>query len=62
MDENVGDFSAFLHGQNGCTATDVEHDLVLKQVLVLHDRVHVGFCADLVLEHLLVDAMVVIAV
>lgn len=51
-----------LHGENTGSAADIENDLVLEQVLVLDDGVHVGTGADLILQHLLVDSMVVVAV
>ena len=50
------------HAEDGCTATDVQYDLVLEQVLVLIYRVSIRSCADVILEHLLVDAMVIVAV
>ena len=43
------------------SASDIENDLVLEQVLVLDDGVHVGTSANLILQHLLVDSMVVVA-
>ena len=49
-----------LHGENTGSAADIENDLVLEQVLVLNDGVHVGTGADLILQHLLVDSMVVV--
>lgn len=42
--------------------THVKNDLVLEEVLVLDDRVAVRDGADLVLEHLLVDAKVSVRV
>ena len=52
----------YVHAQDGCTASDVQHDLVLEQVRVVVYRVSVGLCADFVFQHLLVDAVVVVAV
>jgi hypothetical protein len=49
------------HGQNAGSAANIEDDLVLEQVTVLVDRVAVAACAHVVLEHLLVDSMVVVA-
>ena len=46
------------HRQDARAAAYVEDDLVAKEVLVVVDGVHVGLCADPVLEHLLVDAKV----
>jgi hypothetical protein len=37
-----------LHAENGGTTTDIEHDLVLEQVLVLVDGVPVALGPDLV--------------
>ena len=45
-----------VHREDTSTATDIENDLVLKEVLVLDDGVHVRLGANLVLQHLLVDA------
>lgn len=50
-----------LHGENTSSAADIENNLVLEQVLVLDNGVHVGASADLILQHLLVDTMVVVA-
>ena len=44
------------HGEDAGAAANIEHDLVLEQVLVVPHRVAVGQGAHLVLEHLLVDA------
>ena len=44
------------HTENASAAADVEDDLAAEQVLVLHDRVHVGLGANLVLQHLFVNA------
>ena len=30
-----------LHGENSCTTTNIEDDLVREDVLVLHDGIHV---------------------
>jgi hypothetical protein len=49
------------HGQDAGSAADIEDDLVLEQVTVLVDGVAVAACAHVVLEHLLVDSMVVVA-
>lgn len=38
----------YVHGENGGSATDIENDLVLKEMLVLENRVHVGSCPNLV--------------
>lgn len=50
------------HGKNGGAAAHIENDLVLEQVLVLDDRVHVRFCADFVFlrrgDHLLAGLQV----
>ena len=46
------------HRQDARAAAYVEDYLVAKEVLVVVDGVHVGLCADPVLEHLLVDAKV----
>lgn len=32
---------SYVHGENGGTTADIENDLVLENVLVLHDSVHV---------------------
>jgi hypothetical protein len=37
-----------LHGKNGSTAANIENDLVLEQVLVLDNSVHVGSRANLI--------------
>lgn len=44
------------HAEDTCTAADVEDELVLEQVGVVHDRIAVRARADGVLQHLLVDA------
>jgi len=44
--------------QDGRSAANVEHDLVLEQVRVVDNGVAVRVCSDLVLEHLLVDSKV----
>ena len=49
------------HGQNAGSAADIEDDLVLEKVTVLVDGVAVAAGAHVVLEHLLVDSMVVVA-
>jgi ribosomal protein S11 len=49
------------HGQDAGSAANIEDDLVLEQVTVLVDGVAVAACAHVVLEHLLVDSMVVVA-
>jgi hypothetical protein len=36
------------HAEDGCTASDIEDNLVLEQVSVLVDRVSVALGADLV--------------
>lgn len=54
--------SGCAHGQNAGSATNIEDDLVLEQVTVLVDGVAVATGAHVVLEHLLVDSMVVVAV
>lgn len=36
------------HGKDGSTAAYVKNDLVLKQVLVLHNGIHVGSRTDLI--------------
>lgn len=51
-----------LHRENTSSAADIENDLVLEEVLVLDNGVHVGTGADLILQHLLVNSMVVVAV
>ena len=50
------------HGQNAGSASNIEDDLVLEQVTVLVDGVTVAAGAHVVLEHLLVNSMVVVAV
>jgi hypothetical protein len=50
------------HAENGGTAADIEDDLVLEEVGVVVDGIAVALGADLVLEHLLVDSMVVVGV
>lgn len=37
-----------LHGEDTSTTADIEDNLVLEQVLVLDDSVHVGAGADLI--------------
>lgn len=39
---------AHVHGENGGTAANIENDLVLKNVLVLHNGVHIRSCSDLI--------------
>lgn len=39
--ELEGGYRWHLHGENCCTATNIENDLVLKKVLVLNYRIHV---------------------
>lgn len=41
-------YSLDSHGENGSTAADVEDDLVLEDVLVLHDGIHVRPRANLI--------------
>jgi hypothetical protein len=41
-------YRAAEHAEDGCTASDIEDDLVLEQVAVLVDRVAVALGADLV--------------
>lgn len=38
----------FLHGKNASTASNVEHDLVFEQVLVLDNGVHVGSSSNFI--------------
>lgn len=45
-----------VHGKDTGTAADIENDLVLEHVTVPDDSVHVRPGANLVLQHLLVDA------
>ena len=40
--------AAHVHGKNGGTAANIENDLVLKNVLILHNGVHVRSCSDLI--------------
>jgi hypothetical protein len=40
-----------IHGQNGGTTADIENNLVLKEVLVLHNRVHIRSGTDLIFLH-----------
>jgi len=49
------------HGQNAGSAADIEDNLVLEQVTVLVNGVAVAASAHVVLEHLLVNSMVVVA-
>jgi hypothetical protein len=49
------------HGENTGSAANIKDDLVLEEVTVLVDRVAVATGAHVVLEHLLVDSMVVVA-
>ncbi len=51
-----------VHAEDGCTASHVQHHLVLEDVLVVVDGVAVRARAHLVFQHLLVDAVVVVAV
>lgn len=37
-----------VHGQDGGTTADIKNDLVLEDVLVLYNGVHVGLCANLI--------------
>lgn len=37
-----------IHGENGGATADIENHLVLEQVLVLHNSIHVGSSADLI--------------
>ena len=46
-----------IHAQNSRTASHIQHNLILEQVLVLVDSIPVRFGANLVFEHLLVDAL-----
>lgn len=38
----------YVHGEDGSAAANIEDDLVLEDVLVLNDGVHVGARADLI--------------
>ena len=40
-----------VHGENGGTATDIENDLVLEDVFVLDDSIHVRPCANFIFLH-----------
>lgn len=51
-----------VHAEDGCTASDIEDHLVLEQVLVVVDGVAIALGSHFVLEHFLVDAVVVVAV
>ena len=51
-----------VHAEDGCTASDIQHHLVLENVLVLVDGISVRLGADFILQHLFVNAMVVVAV
>lgn len=42
------DLVSHVHGENGRTTANIKDHLVLKNVLVLHDSVHVRSCADLI--------------
>lgn len=37
-----------LHGEDTSATANVEYDLVLEQVLVLDNGIHVGACADFI--------------
>ena len=50
------------HAENPSTAAHVENDLVLEQVAVLLDGLHVGLGANSVLEHFLMDSKVAVRV
>mmetsp|Transcript_2317 Transcript_2317/g.5432 ORF Transcript_2317/g.5432 Transcript_2317/m.5432 type:complete len:217 (+) Transcript_2317:532-1182(+) len=50
------------HRQNSSATADVKNNLVLEQIRVLHDGVHVCFGADFILEHFLMDSEVGIRV
>lgn len=47
-----------LHAENTGTASDIENDLVLEQMLVLDNGVHVRSSSDLVLQHFFVDTWI----
>ena len=50
-----------IHAENTGSATDIKDNLVLEEVGILVDGVLVGVGPDLILKHLLVDAVVVVA-
>jgi len=50
------------HTKNTSTAADIKNNLILEEVLILNDRLHVGLGTNFVLEHFLMDTEVRIAI
>lgn len=48
IEEGVGRSEYGLHGENASATADIEYDLVLEQMLVLDNGIHVGARADFI--------------